>query len=75
MKHYSLEAVDKLIDYYTEHNGNMYTIQEGALGYGITVLKAPKLKTAVIKERYLNEWSSTHTVTLYNKTPLKYEEV
>jgi hypothetical protein len=73
MKIYSLEAIEKLISHYTKNGGSIETIKEGTLGYGTTVLKCEKLKFAVIKEVYLNEWSSGHTVRLYNKLPQKYQ--
>lgn len=30
-------------------------------------------KTIIIKEVYVNEWTSKQTVRMYNKTPLKYQ--
>lgn len=72
MTYYTLEAVDRLIDRYIERDGVMVTVEEGTLGYGTTLLTGENLKTAVIQERYLNEWSSGHTVRFYNKLPKKY---
>ena len=71
---YSLSAVENLIRRYSEVEGfTMTTIEEGVLGYGKVVLKAPNKKTTVITEQYENEWSSTHKIRMYNNCPKKYE--
>ena len=69
---YSLTACDKLIDAYIEKGGEMRTIKEGSLGLGEIILFGKKLKTSLIKEVYLNEWSSGHLIRKYKKTPKKY---
>lgn len=69
---YSLEAVENIINKYCELGGECIEVVEGCLGYGITICMANGYKTAVIKEIYLNEWSSGHTIRFYNKTPKKY---
>ena len=73
MKHYSLSSCEQLISEYLELGGSVEVIEEGCLGLGTVVCKAEGYKTAVIREIYLNEWSSTHIVRMYNKTPKKYE--
>lgn len=73
-KLYSCTAVQQLINHYLDKGGEVREIQEGSLGYGETVLFGEGLKTAVIKERYINQWSSGHTIRLYNKMPKKYEQ-
>lgn len=70
---YTLQAIDNLMSHYIAKGGEVITIKEGSLGYGTTLLKAEGLKTAVIKEKHLNEWSSGHTVRLYNVTPKIYQ--
>lgn len=72
---YSLETVNELIDRYMEAGGDFITLEEGSLGYGLSICYGEGLKTAVIKEIHLNEWSSGHTIRLYNKTPQKYEKL
>lgn len=73
MKYYTLEACEKLISKFADiENSEINTIDEGVLGLGLMVLTAPNKKTAIIREIYVNAWSSTHSVTLYNKTPKKY---
>lgn len=75
MTYYTLEAIEKLIGRYIEKGGEVVTIREGSLGYGTTLLHGPGLKTAIIQERYISAWSSSHTVRLYNQTPAKYTKL
>lgn len=70
---YTLETVDNLINQYIDKGGQVVTIEEGVLGYGTLILYGKDLKTSVVKEIYLNEWSSVHTIRSYNKTPNKYK--
>lgn len=67
MKLYSLEECENLIRSYTEKEGHVETIKEGSLGLGTVRLSAPGLKTITIREKYLNEWSSAHTITISRK--------
>lgn len=75
---YTCTAVAEFINRYTENcrkvnkEPNIVTLREGTLGYGNMVLMCDGFKTAIIQERYLNCWSSGHTIRLYNKTPKKY---
>ena len=72
---YTYNAVQDLINRYVNKGGNFYEIEEGCLVQGLTICEAPGYKTAVIKEIYLNEWSSAQSVRFYNKTPKKYEKM
>lgn len=72
---YSLDVVDALINRYIEKGGEMITLEEGCLGYGLTVLIGDGLKTSIITEVYLNEWSSAHKIRMYNKCPKKYQKM
>lgn len=74
MSIYTLQAVDNLIERYINRGGEIVTITDGVLGYGTTLLVGDNLKTIVIQEKYLNEWSSGHTIRTYNVTPKKYKE-
>lgn len=65
--------VQALIDRYISSCGDCYVIDGCLLDNYILV--GDGLKTIVIKEMYLNEWSSINTVRTYNKTPKKYEKV
>lgn len=69
---YTCTAVQNLIGRYIDKGGESVTIQEGTLGYGKMILFGEGLKTAIIEEVSLNEWSSGHKVRFYNKTPAKY---
>lgn len=74
---YSCEEIDQLLNRYTEADGEILQMREGVLGHGDLLLydKKGKLKTIVIHEVYLNEWSSAHTVRKYNKCPKKYQDL
>ena len=72
MKLYSLSAIETLINKYLKEGGEFETVKEGSLGYGLAILKGEGLKACVIQERYLNPWSSGHSVRFYNELPKKY---
>ena len=67
---YTSSSVDKLIADYLEAGGQLLQIEEGTLGHGYALLydAAGKLRFFVIKEVYINEWSSGHKVRGYNKS-------
>ena len=65
--------VTQLIDRYVSSGGDCYVI-DGCL-LDNYILFSEKLKTIIIKEQYLNEWSSINTIRTYNNTPKKYEKV
>ena len=73
MKLYTLNAIDTLINKYIESEGSILTLEKGSLGYGHLLLVGNGLKTCIIKERYLNESSSGHSVRFYSETPKKYQ--
>ena len=75
MKMYSLKACENLMEQYIKKNGEAVTLKEGCLGLGLVICFGEGLKTTIIKEVYLNEWSSGHAVRMYNKMPKKYEEM
>lgn len=72
MTTYTLKSVENLIERYINKGGEVVTLSCGVLGYGTTLLIGKGLKTIVITERYVSDWSSTHTIRKYNKTPKKY---
>lgn len=72
---WTCDDISRLINLYGENGGNIWEIEEGCLGYGLTILTGDKLKTAVIQEYYINEWSSGHKVRFYNKIPKKYQDM
>lgn len=72
---YSLAACEDLMQRYAEKGGECKTIEEGTLGIGMVICFGDGLKTAIIREVYLNEWSSGHTIRMYNKMPEKYKNM
>jgi hypothetical protein len=70
---YNYKEVDKLLQRYLSiENSNVVQTSESVLGCGNWICTAPNKKTAIIKEVFVNSWTSTHKITLYNKTPKKY---
>lgn len=67
--------VNKLIQLYNENGGQCVQTDEGCLGAGDWILTGEGLKTTIIKEIALNEWSTTHSIRLYNKCPQKYQKI
>ena len=74
MKHYTLEAVEKLMNQYLEKGGEVITIDEGSLGWGKVVCIADGYKNAIITEVFVNEWSSSHTVRFCKKLSDKLQK-
>ena len=75
MKMYSLEACENLMQEYADRGGYAFTMQEGTLGLGLVICFGEGLKTSIIQEVYLNEWSAGHKVRMYNKMPEKYKSM
>ena len=76
MRLYSSEAVEKLAQKYIARGGIITVLKESVLlEYGLAIFQAEGAKATVVKDRYLNEWSSAYTVRMYNKLPKKYEEM
>ena len=75
MKNYTLTQTQKLIDNYLSKDGEIYIIDEGSLVYGLAIATAPNCKSAVIKEVFVNEWTSLQSIRLYNELPKKYQEL
>lgn len=74
MRTHGLGVCESTIDLYLEKGGSVTIIEEGVLGLGTVLLHSGEgLKTIIIREVYLNEWSSAHTIRCYNKLPKKYE--
>lgn len=75
MRYIDFENIEKLIEKYIKKGGFVTELKEGCLGYGITMLHGDGLKISIIKEVYLNAWSSTHTLRMYNEMPLTYKKM
>ena len=71
---YTTSSVGRLIAEYLDAGGQMLQMREGVLGHGDVLLydDAGKLKTYVIREVSINEWSSGYKVRGYNRMPEKY---
>jgi hypothetical protein len=72
---YGWQAVQNLIDKYLARGGEVIELVEGSLGAGTTICFGEGLKTTIIQERFVNCWSSTHTIRMYNKMPKKYDKM
>ena len=76
MNNYSIESCNQLIEKYINFGGEVFTIQEGILGIGHIILHNAKgKKTVIIKEYYINAWTSGHDVKMFNKLPKKYAKL
>lgn len=73
-KLYDCKTVENLIGRYAALNGVTYEIEEGCLGYGLTVCAGEGLRTAVIKEVQVNTQYSLHSIRFYNVMPEKYRK-
>lgn len=74
-KLYSCSAVQALISKYDDKGGYAIQTDEGGCGCGNWILYGKGLKTCIINEVVLNEWSSAHSIRFYNKTPEKYQKI
>ncbi len=74
---YSLKSCETLIDkYINEYKGQITQLEEGILGLGMLMLHdAEGKKTIIIKEVFVNSWTSTHSIRMYNKMPKKYNKL
>ena len=70
---YSYKAADNLIDRYNDRGGDALVFP-GCLCDNY-ILYGDGLKTTVIKEVYINEYSSGVSIRMYNKTPAKYQKI
>ena len=61
---YALEAVEQTIDKGIAAGGQIDTVEEGTLGYGLTICHGEGLRTAVITEVPLDYWSSAHKIRI-----------
>lgn len=73
---YSISAADGLInDYLKIPDNTIYQYDDGGVGIGSWILGAPGYKWAIIKEVYLNEWSSAQSIRMYNELPKCYAAI
>ena len=76
MKLYSSEAVENLAQKYIARGGIITVLEESVLlEYGLAIFQADGAKSTVVRDKFLNEWSSAYIVRMYNKLPKKYEQM
>ena len=68
------ENIDYLKQEVYEVGGTVYIIP-GCLTDNYIMVPPKQFKAIVIKEHYLNEWSSENLCSMYKKLPKKYEKV
>lgn len=68
------ENIDYLKQEVYEVGGIVYIIP-GCLKDNYIMVAPSQFKSMVIKEHYLNEWSSENLCIMYKKLPKKYEKV
>lgn len=73
MRYIRLNDLENLITRYSEAGGFVYTIEGSLLDNHILMGKG--LKTFIVREQYLNEWSSANQIITYQKLPKKYAKV
>ena len=68
----NLETVEKIIKWYMDNGGEVVELSEGCLGYGRIICTGVKdYPSILIKERFLNEWSSDYYFRCINKLSKK----
>lgn len=76
-KMYSTSAVGQAIEFLANKGYEIITVEEGTLGYGHVICLAPDDDhyNVEIQERYLNEWSSGHTIRNFDKISSRIEKL
>lgn len=72
MNLYNYQTADKLISDYIQRDGQAHQFTEGCLGSGNWILSG-LTNSFVIKEVFINSWSSGHKITRYKTLPKKYQ--
>lgn len=75
-KNISLKTAENLISNFVNAGGNFYQLEDGGVGLGLVVLdgRGHGLRSFVIEEFFLSEWSSGHRLKIYThgELPRKY---
>lgn len=72
MKLYNQNAIEKLKELY--QGGQLDIIIEGCLlEFQLAIFSKEGKKYTIVKDKYLNSWSSAYTMKHYNKLPKKYQ--
>ena len=74
---YAYTSIDDFIIWYMKKVGQAYCIDEGCLTSGDWILydKRGKLKSCIIKEVYISDYSSGQSLRRYRKLPEKYAKM
>lgn len=72
-KLYSYKAVDQLINHYLNKGATVIEFY-GSLCDNY-ILYGDGLKTTIVREVYINPWSSAQSIRMYNKAPAKYQRI
>ena len=76
MRIYSNTAGENIIKKYIDKGGELQVFEEGCLlCYGLAICSGEGLKFCILKEKYLNSWSSAYTIQLFNRLPKKYQKL
>lgn len=74
---YAYTSIDEFIIRYIKKGGQAYCIDEGVLASGDWILfdKRGKLKSCIIKEVYISDYSSGQSLRKYRRLPEKYAKM
>lgn len=74
---YTYTSIDDFIIRYMKKGGQAYCIDEGCLTSGDWILfdNRGKLKSCIIKEVYISDYSSGQSLRRYRKLPEKYAKM
>lgn len=74
---YAYTSIDDFIIRYIKKGGQAYCMDEGVLTSGDWILFdiRGKLKSCIIKEVYINPWSSGQSLRKYRRLPKKYAKM
>lgn len=74
---YTCTSIDNFISRYIEKGGQAYCTNEGVLTSGDWILfdTRGRLECCIIKEVYINSWSSGQSLRKYRRLPEKYAKI
>ncbi len=74
MKYYTSKQVSELLDKLNSYEPEIYEFP-GSLLNNYLILPTEKTKGFIIKEIYLNEWSSTYNIRAFTKISKRIEKI
>lgn len=77
MKLYNSEVVNGLIEKYERASGWFEIVDDRTvlLDFNVAILGGKDLRYCVIKDVFLNSWSSAYSIKFYNKLPKIYKKL